>query len=293
MQQFNEYAKYFFHKEKKRLLEAYPGVTLRRLQQEVKHYTLGDMMDEKDLYIPSQSNPVTNFFKQVKSGIPLSYISGRSFFYKSEFIVNSDVLIPRFETEILVDLAVNEISKKRNRSEIKLIDVGTGSGAVILSIMQDSPHTIVGTAIDCFESVLAVAKKNYFHLRYTIPRSSSLEFVCGDRLSGISELQDVIVSNPPYIKATADREEVDLQVDQYEPHDALYISDDMYEEWFNLFFSQAYACLKCDGVFIMEGHEKHLRLLAKNACACGFTNSTIIKDYNEKDRFLVARKFNG
>lgn len=157
-----------------------------------------------------------------KKGAPIAYIIKTKEFYSLPFYVDSNVLIPRPETEQLVDLALEEIRKKMNKKSIRLIDVGTGCGNIGISIA----HSIIKelrikneelkiVMSDISEDALKVARKNYKRL---IGESRIIEvsFVKADLLQGLKGCFDIIVSNPPYIpKGQIDL--LDPSVKNYEP----------------------------------------------------------------------------
>ena len=127
-------------------------------------------------------------------GEPLAYIVGRREFYGLDLEVNEGVLIPRQETELLVDLTLEYLSgRDREHGRLTVVDVGTGSGAVALAVAAYSEHAmIVGT--DISRDALDVASRNRVRLC-----AERVEFIQGDMLTAIAHPVDVIVSNPPYI----------------------------------------------------------------------------------------------
>lgn len=281
----------FFRDNQNSLESNYPGISPYVLYQQVSSYILGPEFSLDDSYVGFSNAMFEDFLMKVKQGIPLGHIVGRSYFYKSEFVVSSKVLIPRSETEILVDDAIQEIKRlqKVDNKKLCVVDIGTGSGAIILSIMMDCENLIC-YGVDISEDALKVATKNKFMLEYVISKTSSLEFLQGDRLCDFNQKIDVIVTNPPYIKEHADVAGVHQNVNKYEPKLALYLNDQTYDEWFIKLFDQSFEALNDGGVFLMEGHEnhlKHLKLLAENS---GFVNVSVIKDFTNRDRFLKAYK---
>ncbi len=293
---FGTFTEDFYKEQKEHLGTMYPGLSLARLKQELENYSITLQLGGDDLfdslYVPSLNNPFTIFFERLQLGIPLEYIRGKAYFYRSEFSVNSDVLIPRSETEILVEKAVLEIKtwEKKSDEKLKIADIGTGSGAIVLSVLQELNRPAYCVATDISKAALKVARRNFFNLRYTIARQSELNIIKTDRMTDIHEKFHVIVSNPPYIKEKLDRENVHSQVESFEPHLALYINDESYEEWFDKLFSQVHSRLFEEGVFIMEGHEDHLNNQAKQIEKLGFSKVEVIQDYTGRDRFLIARK---
>lgn len=293
---FGEYAEKFFKDHKDDLQKNYPGIAPRRLKQELEHFCLEFQINIEDLfeskYVPTHNSPIQRFFDELAKGRPLEYIREKAYFYRSEFTVNPDVLIPRSETELLVERAVAELKEwvKKTDENLRIADIGTGSGAIVLSIMQEVDRPIEAIATDISRKALKVAKRNYFNLRFKIQKNSTVHFIETDRLNDIEQKFHLIVSNPPYIMEQNDKPLVHDQVDKYEPHVALYLKDESYFEWFKELFKSVNNSLLEDGVFIMEGHEDHLVKLGDFAREAGLSHVEIIQDYTERDRFLIARK---
>lgn len=297
----------FFEKEKKHLLHFYPGLTLRRLKQEFKliaaihgidNGTNEDEIFERP-YLPATNNPLTIFFEKLTLGIPLEYITGYRFFYKTLFRVTPDVLIPRSETEILVEKAIQEIEKLKDLNRpLKVLDIGTGSGAIALSILIDSKTPIVMVATDISKRALDVAKVNFSSLKFRINSMHKMTFLEGDRFLALKNDQgphskdkfDLILSNPPYIKRTQDLPTIHHQVLTYEPHLALFLNDEEYETWFTIFFKGLSEYLNENGTAFIEGHEDHLTGLMELASKMNFKEISLIKDYTDRIRFLKINK---
>ncbi|MBL6990965.1 MAG: peptide chain release factor N(5)-glutamine methyltransferase [Bacteriovoracaceae bacterium] len=275
----------FFLGNSQLIKKNYPGITLRRLEEEFKDYLAQSKLTDKIKEL--------EFFDKLCNGVPLAYITGKITFYKSEFFVDSSVLIPRMETELLVEQAIKDIksSFKRSHDEnFKILDLGVGSGAIILSILQEIDRPISAFATDISQAALEVAKRNFFFLRYTFSRKSTLEFIKMDRLCGFEQKLHMIITNPPYIKEKNDRVGVHHQVHSFEPHTALYLPDDKYNEWFEELFKQSFSQLYNGGIFLMEGHENNLSELKAIAKSVGFINTEVIFDLTRRPRFLKAQK---
>lgn len=284
----------FFCNEKCFLLSQYPGLTINRLKSEI--FAIGNYfgIESENLfdsaYIIATSNPFTQFFEKLKKGIPLEYISGMSYFYQANFFVNSNVLIPRNETEILVELAIIEINKKFKNKKCKAIDIGTGSGAIALSILMGSKDVELNfLATDISPEALYVAKKNYKLLEFLISKKHTLDFQISDRLNNVIGSFDYIFTNPPYIKQS-DKKSVHDQVLKFEPHLALFLDDEKYDNWFKEFFKSIQSKLNSNGVCFMEGHEDHLEGLHTIAKNLEFNEVQLIKDYTHRNRFLKLTK---
>jgi release factor glutamine methyltransferase len=211
------------------------------------------------------------------SGVPFVYLLENAEFYHHNFYINSSVLIPRQETEYLVDLIIREQKGKTKR----LLDVGTGSGVILLSLLSHTTGSS-GVGVDISPKALEVAHKNAKNLNL----EKRATFILSDRLNKVDGFFDLIVSNPPYIKAQSHRKFVHEQVHTFEPHEALYLPDDFYLFWFQDFFHQIRSHLK--GTFYMEGHELELDEQAKMLTTLGFKDVQVLSDLSGQKRFLKS-----
>lgn len=210
-------------------------------------------------------------------GIPFAYLLGKSEFYGNDYFINTDVLIPRPETEYLVDLITQEFKGKATR----ILDVGTGSGVILLSLLQNNVGK-TGVGVDICEKALKVATINSQRLRL----QDRVSLLISDRLQNVEGIFDLIVSNPPYIKASSHKKLVHDSVDAYEPHQALYLPDDFYVFWFEDFFQEIRNHLK--GTFFMEGHELEVEEQAKLLGRLGFKDISVLNDLTGTKRFIKA-----
>lgn len=208
-------------------------------------------------------------------GVPFAYLLGRSEFYGNHYFLNKNVLIPRPETEYLVDLIKGEFAGKASR----LLDVGSGSGVILLSLLQNGVGTS-GVGVDICDKALLVAGINSRRLRL----QKKVTWLQSDRLEKVEGLFDLIVSNPPYIKASSHRQLVHDSVDAHEPHQALYLPDDFYDLWFEDFFQEVRTHLK--GTFFMEGHELEVDHQAQLLGRLGFQNIAVLNDLTGTKRFI-------
>lgn len=215
-------------------------------------------------------------------GVPFSYILEMSEFFNNQFYITPDVLIPRNETEQLVDLIVNYYKKKPVE---KVLDVGVGSGVIILSLLA-SGVVQRGVGVDVSSKAIEVATINARRLRLL----NRVEFKISDRLFDVEGDFDLIVSNPPYIRASSHLELVHQQVKEHEPHLALFLEDNAYDDWFDIFFKQVYDHLRTGGLFMMEGHELEVEKQSLMLQEIGFKNVRIEKDLSGSPRFLIAFK---
>ena len=279
------FAKDFFVSHCSLLREHYPGISYRKLIQELDD--LGE--DLKSSYLPQKNR----FFDSLLKGIPLEHIGNKCYFFRSCLEMRERVFIPRPETEILVEEAVKELNSQYGETftkPVKILDVGTGSGNIILSIAQEYPGAIDATGVDISEEALALAERNAFRLQYTFSKNKTFRFIKSDRLAQISPPFHLIVSNPPYIKRNQDSAHVHPQVARWDPPQALYLEDETYNDWFKDFFTQVQSALVKGGAFFMEGHENHLADLQEIAENIGgFASITIKDDLTARNRFLIMR----
>ena len=157
---------------------------------------------------------VEEIFKKLAEHMPAQYIIGHAEFFGMQLKVDERVLIPRPETEELVDLILTENPKKN----LKVLDIGTGSGAIALALAKNRPDWSV-TAADISQDALDLSLEN------ANAQNLNLSFIKSDCFSEISSKYDIIVSNPPYI-SREDQEEVGLNVLHSEPHLALFADED-------------------------------------------------------------------
>ena len=157
---------------------------------------------------------VEEIYKKLAAHIPAQYIIGHAEFFGMQLKVDERVLIPRSETEELVDLILTENPEKN----LKVLDIGTGSGAIALALAKNRPDWSV-TAADISQDALELATEN------ANAQNLNLSFIKSDCFSEISSKYDIIVSNPPYI-SREDQEEVGLNVLHSEPHLALFADED-------------------------------------------------------------------
>lgn len=220
-------------------------------------------------YLPKDK--LDDGIKKYKLGIPVQYIVGNVDFYGNIIEVNESVLIPRFETEELVDLVIKRL---KNRHNLDIVDLGTGSGCIAITLAKNLDCHV--DAVDISASALEVAKKNANNNHVNI------EFYFGDMLKPLSKKYDVIISNPPYI---AYGEEIMKIVKDNEPHIALYADNDgLY--YYEKILSNCKKYLKKDGLIIFEIGCSQAEKIA--SLAHRFLNCDVVieKDLQNKDRFV-------
>lgn len=160
-----------------------------------------------------------SILEQLKLEIPIQYLLGKTSFYGLDFEVNSNVLIPRPETEELVDWIVSNVLKSGRSKSIKILDIGTGSGCIAVSLAKNLPNAEV-FAIDVSDKALATAQKN------ADSNEVEITFISQNILEtqDLGQEFDIIVSNPPYVR-NLEKQEIKKNVLDNEPHLALFVED--------------------------------------------------------------------
>lgn len=219
---------------------------------------------------------------QFIEGKPVQYIVEKEWFYGLPLKVNSDTLIPRSETEELVQIALTHLNKKVGTQPLKTLDIGTGSGAIAITMKHERNQDSV-TATDISEKALRVAEENARNHQLDI------RFLQGDLLEPVSlETFDCIISNPPYI-SYSETELMDDSVLEYEPHSALFAGNEGMSLYERLAYSLPFS-LKTDGCLFMEiGFQQGEKLLELYKKAFPDKEVLIQQDINGLDRMLIVK----
>ena len=211
----------------------------------------------------------------LKKGIPVQYIVGNVDFYGNIIRVDKNVLIPRFETELLVDKTIKRINKYFNNKLIRILELGTGSGCIAISLKKEINSII--DAIDISKEALSVAIDN------AKINNVDINFMLADMTTYKDKKYDVIISNPPYIKE--DELIMDMVKDN-EPNIALYADDNGLYYYKKIIDNINYLTndkyLICFEIGYTQG--KYIEEYAKDNLSD--ITISIEKDYNDKDRFI-------
>jgi release factor glutamine methyltransferase len=220
-------------------------------------------------------------FERRRRGEPIQYITGETEFYGLRFQVNRDVLIPRPETELLVEKTVELSPVVRGA---RILDVGTGSGAIAIALAHEWPDAVV-TAVDISAAALEVARRNAVRIGF----ADRIRFLQGDLLEPLAgERFDIVVSNPPYVPEK-DRESLTVEVREYEPAQALFAGADGLDVLRRL-IPAAFAALVSGGFAALEiGYGQQAAVDALLAGA-GFRELEFTKDLQGIPRVASARR---
>ena len=224
-----------------------------------------------------------NFKKLIKERAkrkPIAYLLNKKFFWNSEFYVNKNTLIPRPDTEIVIE----EILRlTKNKNKLNILDIGVGSGCILLTILKEKKN-FFGSGIDISKKSLDISKINAKNLNV----SNRVKFYKSDIDKFVKGKYDMIVSNPPYIKS-CDLKYLESDVINYEPKLALDGGLDGLSK-IRIIISKSSELIKKKGKFILEiGYDqknKVIKLLNKK----GFYINSTLKDLANNDRCIVSTK---
>ncbi|MCD2422011.1 peptide chain release factor N(5)-glutamine methyltransferase [Niabella pedocola] len=229
---------------------------------------------------PCMLNMLADIKKRLLKAEPIQYILNEAWFYDIAFFVNKQVLIPRPETEELVDTIIRE---QQGRPSVRILDIGTGSGCIPIILKRKLPEATV-TACDISPDALAVARKNAARYQVDI-RLVQLDFLNETNWPELP-IVDVLVSNPPYIPV-ADKTSMHKNVLDYEPGLALFVPDEDPLLFYRKIAAAATSILAPGGRIYLEVHEK-LATETRQLFEAGGFHASIKTDMQGKQRFVMA-----
>lgn len=270
---------------RQRLSGKYPqGETdafIRIIFRHVMRYEPVDILLHKDSVLPGFIvDKIRKVTDELLENRPIQYIFGRTYFCGHNFRVDGSTLIPRPETEELVDM-VTDGNKAR---DLKVLDAGTGSGCIAISLALAMKFADV-TGIDISENALSVARRNAAELK------ARVEFRRCDilALSGGSGDYDVIVSNPPYI-AESEKQSMESNVLDYEPAEALFVPDADPLRFYRALAVYGRSALKPEGRIYFEINSRFPDEMRELLESAGYKNVDIRRDMQRRWRFAVAER---
>jgi len=246
------------------------------IKRDKKHIIL----NPKEILSSKHTETFKNLIERRKTGEPVAYLINKKEFWKDEFFVNKSVLIPRPDTELIIEQVLKIYSKD---SKLQVLDIGTGSGCILLSILKERPN-FYGTGIDISKKSINVSKLNAKQLNLTnrakFFHSSVDNFKIGK--------YDIIVSNPPYIKLF-NLKYLKKDVINFEPKLALSGGFDGFSK-IRKVINKAKTLIKKNGKFILEIGFNQKNKVKKILKEEGFYVNKAIKDYGNNDRCIISTK---
>ncbi|MBU0612548.1 peptide chain release factor N(5)-glutamine methyltransferase, partial [Patescibacteria group bacterium] len=192
------------------------------------------------IIIKSQLKSLDKLISRRKEGEPIAYLTNNKEFFGLNFYVDKDVLVPRPETELLVEIVLNNVETD---STVTIADIGTGSGCIAIAIAKNLSKTKI-SATDISKHALAIAKKN--SIKHGV--ANQIEFKHGNLLDALESPVDIIVANLPYLPGSEYKKEI-----SFEPKQALF-GDNNGMEYLETIIKQAPLKLNKDGIMLLEIH---------------------------------------
>lgn len=270
---------------KKRLAPVYGEGEAKAMVRLIFHHLKGwsatDIIVNGDRQVsPYIHSLIERIMKRILNGEPIQYVLGDVRFYGMDFKVNRNVLIPRPETEELVDMIV----KENGRCDLRVLDIGTGSGAIAIALSRNLRFPRV-TAIDISAEALEVAGENARRLHADIFLREKDIFT----YMPPEDSYDIIVSNPPYIPEE-EKEDMERNVLDYEPGLALFVPDSEPLLYYNRISEVAIRALAPGGKLYLEINPRFADALRGMLQETGLTDVEIFKDISHRQRFIRAEK---
>ena len=238
------------------------------------------LIHQKDELSPYIKEEIDKILERLEKCEPIQYITGEARFHGMDMKVKPGVLIPRRETEELVDILIDD---NKNRYDLKVLDLCTGSGAIAISLARNLPFSKV-TALDFSPAAIEVVEENTKELK------TGVKLVQADVFGwNPTENYDIIVSNPPYVM---DKEALQMEknVLNFEPHEALFVRDEAPLVFYERIADIASEHLNPQGRLYFEINPLTSQELKKMIEEKGFTDVAVIKDSFGKERFLKCAK---
>ncbi len=238
------------------------------------------ILNKNTIFSAEQRKILDSFIEKLKIYTPIQYILGKTEFFGLEFIVNQSVLIPRPETEELVEWILNSVN---DNSNLKLLDIGTGSGCIAIGLKNSLPQSQI-TAFDISEEALLIAQKNaeLNNLKINFDQIDILKNL------EITEKWDIMVSNPPYIP---ENEKIDISqnVLNFEPHLALFVPENDPLLFYKKIAIFGTNHLNENGLLFFEIHFTKAKQIMKLLKSLGYIEIELRKDIFKNDRMIKAK----
>ncbi len=218
--------------------------------------------------------------KRLQANEPLQYVLGKTEFYNCEILVNQHVLIPRPETEELVDIILKSIDQR-----IRILDIGTGSGCIPIALKKAKQHCDLH-GLDISHPALELAQKSALLNQVEVLFSQADILV--DDLKDLPQF-DLIISNPPYV-LESDKSDMNKNVLDFEPHLALFVPNDDPLLFYKRIAVIALTKLTANGMLFFEIHERFGKETIRILSDLGYVSCEIIKDMQGKDRMVKAAR---
>ena len=248
----------------------------------VLNYSKADVvLNGNDSILVENQHKIDNVIKRLQDNEPIQYITRQANFFGYDFKVSPATLIPRPETEELVDWVLTEM-KKQPQKNWRVLDIGTGTGCIPITIKKEFPLAIV-SAIDVSGDALQIAKENAVNLK------ADVTFIQQDILQTERvDVYDIIISNPPYVR-NLEKAEINENVLQHEPHLALFVNDNDPLIFYRKITQLAHKSLNEKGMLFFEINQ-YLGNEMKEMVSEYFKTIELKKDFIQNDRMMMLKE---
>jgi release factor glutamine methyltransferase len=276
--------------------EIISGITLSETKGEIEsiayvlladHFSVSRAQILAGVFIPwsdQEKMKVENALERINDGEPVQYISGKAFFFGRSFFVDPGVLIPRPETEELVEEVIRFTRQGRSGTEQRILDIGTGSGCIPVTLALEIPNATV-MATDISDSALAVARQNVLEHKVQVQLLLHNIIVQAIPFKNLS----VVVSNPPYI-AISEKDSLGKNVVDFEPHVALFVHDEDPLLYYRVITREAKEALNKGGLLAFEINERYGPEVVGLLTSSGFSDVQLVVDISGKPRIVKGIK---
>jgi len=242
---------------------------------------LHQLYDSGYLLTSEEAQKIIEFTAELKTGRPVQYILGETIFYNCTIKVNSSTLIPRPETEELVDLVIKENKEYKGN----IIDFGTGSGCIAIALSANLPFSSV-TGVEISDDAISIAREN------AVLNNVNVSFIKSDIFNFDQEAVSkagIIVSNPPYVR-NSEKVQMGRNVLDFEPHLALFVTDSDPLVYYKAILNLADKILLPEGRLYLEINENMGRSMIQLLKSYEYTEIEVVPDINDKERIIKGRK---
>jgi release factor glutamine methyltransferase len=242
---------------------------------------LHQLYDDRHIIHANEQQKIVEYVEDLKTGKPIQYVTGETIFYNCRIKVNKSTLIPRPETEELVDLIIRENKEFKGN----IIDFGSGSGCISIALASNLPSASL-TGIEISDDAIDISRQNaeLNHVKLNFLKNDILNF----DFKGIDKA-GIIVSNPPYVR-DSEKKQMSGNVLGFEPPLALFVSDSEPLIYYNFILKIADKILLPGGRIYFEINEALGESMLHLFEAFDYTEIELVRDLNDKERILKARK---
>ncbi len=280
----NEFYRHYLSKLGQIYVENEASNITKMVFESLANISRADVIRNPEMEIESEIfSSLNQALEQLLNHQPIQYVLGEVWFYRLKFKVSEAVLIPRPETEELVEIAIEHLKKTKQK---KVLDIGTGSGCIPISIKKNVPEINI-TSVDLSNKAIEIASENADNLQTKI-NFKALDFLDENNWKNL-DVFDVIISNPPYIP-DVEIQSMDKHVTAFEPHLALFVPDEDPLIFYKAILSFAQNHLDKNGNIFLETHEN----FADDVCAlfkdAGY-EAKVKNDLFDKPRMVLISRF--